>query len=155
MDIETGEPLLCVTGKDTRIKVLNIVTGKLVKTLHGHGHIVNDIVTSPIDSSVIASGSEDNSIRVWHTHPKFAHQPVGAILAGIGGHENGLLKMAFHSDGRYLLSGGYDTAVCVWVLPEYPESPDAPYGFAGTDTTATTHFPHFCSTAVHFHYVDA
>lgn len=56
MDIETGEPLLCVSGKDTRIKILNIATGLLVKvsvylniiflitderlqTLHGHGHV--------------------------------------------------------------------------------------------------------------------
>ncbi|KAJ9635815.1 hypothetical protein H2199_008167 [Coniosporium tulheliwenetii] len=36
-DFETGEPLVCVTGSNPKIKLLNVCTGALVKTLTGHG----------------------------------------------------------------------------------------------------------------------
>lgn len=55
---------------------------------------------------------------------------------------------AFHPSGRYLLSGGLDCIVNLWVLPELPD--DSP----GTDQIALLHYPHFSTSAVHSNFVD-
>jgi len=54
---------------------------------------VNDLKTSPVDPLVIASASDDNSIRIWHLHPDVAHQPCAAVLSGDGGHETGVISL--------------------------------------------------------------
>ncbi len=45
---------------------------------------VNDLATSPIDSSIIVSASDDTSIRIWSLDPKHKEQPCLCILAGEG-----------------------------------------------------------------------
>ncbi|KAI5235110.1 WD40 repeat-like protein [Aureobasidium subglaciale] len=93
-DSRTGEPLVCVAGSGSNnIKILNVVTGNLVRVLYGHGG-------------------------------------------------------DFHDNGRWLLSGGQDTMVCLWSVPEIPDEN------AGTDRPTAVVFPHFASINMHSDYVD-
>lgn len=83
MDDETGEPLLCVSGKDTRIKILNIVTGRLVKAsvrlnimcavIDEHLRLYTAMVTYVSVRVILQSTA--NTIEDSQRHCDFAHKP--------------------------------------------------------------------------------
>ncbi|EON66049.1 hypothetical protein W97_05292 [Coniosporium apollinis CBS 100218] len=149
-DFETGEPLVCVTGSNPKIKLLNVRTGALVKTLTGHGSLVNDLAVSPLTPHILASCSEDYTVRIWCLDPKYEKQPCALMCAGgLGeGHKEAVLTIAWHRTGRYLLSGGMDTVVNMWVIPDLPNED------TGTDNMTIIHYPHFSTTEIHRDYVD-
>ncbi|KAJ7789990.1 hypothetical protein B0H13DRAFT_2521561 [Mycena leptocephala] len=60
------------------------------------------------DGTRIASGSGDNTIRVWEAA---TGQPVGEPLAG---HTNGVTSVAFSPDGTRIASGSHDNTIRVW-----------------------------------------
>ncbi|KAF1945010.1 WD40 repeat-like protein [Clathrospora elynae] len=139
---EDGDPLVCVTGT-SRIQVLNVRTGSLVVTLIGHGENINDLAVSPTDPTILASGSEDNTVRIWCLHPSRKKQPLAAICYGQG-HKD----QAYHRKGRYILSAGMDTKVILWTVPDDIKE------HAGTDKPAMVHYPHFSTTEIHTEFVD-
>lgn len=150
----TGHPLICVAGEDSRIKIFDIVTTKLTQTLLGHGGMVNDLTVSPNSPSVLASASMDRSIRIWNLNPGQEHNPCGIILGG-DGHGEGILSMDIHRKGRYLISGGHDTRVNLWVIPENVEQlPLPPVNGSSRKQVKKINFPHFSSVEVHSDYVD-
>ncbi|KAG9547933.1 WD40 repeat-like protein, partial [Aureobasidium melanogenum] len=85
VDIDTGEPLVCVAGSGSKnIKIFNVVTGELVRILYGHGGAINDLVTSPVSPQILASCSGDYTIRIWNLDARYRRQPCAAILSGEG-----------------------------------------------------------------------
>lgn len=148
-DPETDIPWLCVAGLDAKIKIYDVVQGTLVQTIVGHGAEINDLVTCPTDPNLIASASQDTTVRIWSLAPVDQDQPCLAILGGEG-HSSGLLTTAFHDSGRYVLSGGHDHCVCLWTLPDFSErsrneDPPAPI---------VIHYPHFFTSELHSGIVD-
>ncbi|KAI9714684.1 MAG: hypothetical protein M1812_006349, partial [Candelaria pacifica] len=146
-DLETGDPLICVAGRSPKIKILNVKTGQLAKTLIGHGDEITDLAVSPLTPAILASASYDHSIRLWTLDPVYDRNPCVLICAGEG-HKDKVLTIAFHHSGRYLLSGGLDCIINLWALPELPDEN------AGTDKTTLLHYPHFSTAAVHSQSVD-
>ncbi|KAI9839265.1 MAG: hypothetical protein M1819_003259 [Sarea resinae] len=146
-DLETGDALICVAGGSPKIKVLNVRTGELKMTLIGHGHEINDLVVSPSSPEIIASASVDHSIRLWTLNPAYQANPCLLICAGEG-HKESVLKIAFHHSGRYLISGGMDYIISLWVLPELSSKQ------AGSDKKILLHYPHFSTSAIHSSFVD-
>ncbi|HEY4389706.1 MAG TPA: WD40 repeat domain-containing protein, partial [Ktedonobacteraceae bacterium] len=51
-------------GGDKTIKVWNLSTGKLARTLIGHEGFVQCVAISP-NGQTLVSGSEDKTIKVW------------------------------------------------------------------------------------------
>ncbi|KAG9681051.1 WD40 repeat-like protein, partial [Aureobasidium melanogenum] len=148
VDIDTDEPLVCVAGSGSKnIKIFNVVTGELVRILYGHGGAINDLVTSPVSPQILASCSGDYTIRIWNLDVRYRRQPCAAILSGEG-HRQTILSIAFHDNGRWLLSGGQDTMICLWSLPPVPDEN------AGTDKPTVVVYPHFASIGMHSDYVD-
>ncbi|KAL6920777.1 hypothetical protein FSHL1_004754 [Fusarium sambucinum] len=143
-DPETGAPYLCIGGVDAKVKIYDVVNGKLYRCLTGHGGDVNDLATSPANSSIIASASGDTSIRIWSLDPVHANRPCLVILAGEG-HSWDLLS-AFHDTGRYLLSAAHDQIINLWTLPDLPTE--------AIQTPARVHYPHFSTSAVHSGIID-
>lgn len=153
-DAATEHPLLCVSGEDSRIKILDIVTGKLARTLVGHGDMVNDLTVSPKSPTVLASASMDRSIRIWNLKPGYEKNP-GAVILGGDGHTEGILSIDLHRKGRYLISGGHDTRVNLWVIPENVEQlPLPPTNGSSRNQVKKVNFPHFSSVEVHANYID-
>src|SRR5437763_1578236 len=71
---------------------------------------VQALAISP-DGKTLASGSEDETIKLWSL-------PEGALLQTLEGHRNGILALAISPDGKTLASGGWDKTIKLWSLPE-------------------------------------
>lgn len=75
-----------------------------------------------------------------------------ALLGGEG-HKAPVLAINFHPNGRWLLSGGIDTAVCLWAVPvleqlERREEKDR------LREPLIVYYPHFFTKELHPNYVD-
>lgn len=81
---------------------------KLVRTLRGHTGWIGRIAWSP-DGRMLASPSEDGTIRLWDTK-------TGECLQKLGGHKGQVHNVAFDPAGHVLASGGSDRTVKLWDL---------------------------------------
>ncbi|NJK35799.1 MAG: WD40 repeat domain-containing protein [Oscillatoriales cyanobacterium SM2_2_1] len=132
------------SSADKTIKLWNLRTGKLVKTLVGHSKAVGVLALS---GDRLASGSFDTGIKLWHwqtgklmrtlighgsevTALAFGagmlasgdsqgkiylwHVRTGQALAVLEGHGDRITGLAFGEGGRCLISGSQDRFVRVW-----------------------------------------
>ncbi|KAL7948846.1 quinon protein alcohol dehydrogenase-like superfamily [Trichoderma barbatum] len=77
-----------------------------LQVLEGHRGFVNSVVFSP-NSQLLASASNDRTIRVWDTNS-------GACLQTLHGHNDTISSVTFSPNGRQLASGSSDTTVKMW-----------------------------------------
>lgn len=124
-----------------------------MRALAGHGRRINDLAISPLSTNMLASAADDYTIRLWNLEPKYQHQPCVAIFAGEG-HRQPILAAQFHRNGQWMLSGGLDTAVCLWSVPT-PIELERDGGIEGHSDPKVVYYPHFHSTEVHDNYIDA
>lgn len=107
-------------------------TGRPVgNPLVGHEGVVNSVAFSP-DSTRLASGASDNTIRLWNAATGSAE---GMPLAG---HAGWVMGVVFSPDGHRLASTAWDGTLRVWNVgrfgslgvpwPSDPGSPKAGYG---------------------------
>ena len=120
-------------GKDNVIKIWDLATGNVLRTLYGHASNINALAVSP-DGKLLASGSgdvnderdlgiftqggvvggEDNTVRIWSVE-------TGRELQVLRGHELPVGAVAFSDDGHSLTSASGDS-VKVWDLASGAES---------------------------------
>ncbi len=71
----------------------------------GHERSVKRVA---INTSFIASASEDSTVRLWARD--------GTQLATLTGHKDAVVALAFSPDGKWLASGGLDNNIMIWSL---------------------------------------
>ncbi|HEV2802845.1 MAG TPA: caspase family protein [Pyrinomonadaceae bacterium] len=72
----------------------------------GHAMRVDGLAFSP-DARLVASGSKDNTVRLWDTERAYE-------LRKLTGHAAWVKAVAFSADGRWLASGSVDGTVKLW-----------------------------------------
>jgi WD40 repeat protein len=77
----------------------------------GHTLDINSVVFSP-DGKTIASGSRDNTVRLWSLDGK----PPQTLM----GHTDDVISVAFSPDGKTIASGSRDNTVRLWSLDGKP-----------------------------------
>ncbi|RGP68331.1 hypothetical protein FLONG3_8203 [Fusarium longipes] len=103
-------------------------------------HDVNDLATSPADSSIIASASGDTSIRIWSLDPVHANRPCLVILAG----EANEGSVAFYGD-CILSRACHDNVISLWRIE----------GFSSTNPPPTESEAPTAQTTVPTNYEEA
>ena len=87
---------------------------RLRDTWSGHDGPVTSIACSP-DGRRIASGSKDNTVRLWSS-------PEGQPLAVLRGHAKAVTGVVFSPDGQTLASSSTDGTVRLWTV-DHPDLP--------------------------------
>ncbi|MCV3212004.1 AAA-like domain-containing protein [Plectonema radiosum NIES-515] len=109
---------MVATGSGDNTVKLWTLEGKLLKTLKGHTAGVWGVAFSPIpptplfkggEGGIVASGSVDNTIKLWKLD--------GTELTTLRGHTAAIREIAISHDGTILASGGDDNTLILWNLP--------------------------------------
>jgi WD40 repeat protein len=84
----------------------DLVIGKCLKVLQGHGDKVMDLALSP-DGNTLASASLDRTIKLWNSK-------TGECLRTLEGHTYWVLSIDFSPDGLTLISSSKDETIRLW-----------------------------------------
>jgi WD40 repeat protein len=98
--------LLASTG-DAYVKLWEVPSGRLVRTLAGHAGSGNAVSFSP-NGRLIASGAIDKTVRLWDVG---TGREIGKPLVG---HADAVFDVAFSPDGKVLASAGADARIILW-----------------------------------------
>ena len=79
----------------------------------GHSNCVWSASFSP-DSSKIASGSDDNTVKLWDV-------TSGECLQTLEGHSDYVNSVSFSPDGTKVASGSEDNTIKIWEDPRHRE----------------------------------
>ncbi|BCM88445.1 hypothetical protein IAD21_00276 [Abditibacteriota bacterium] len=93
-------------SSDNTIKLWDVQTGLLLRTLTGHTGIINSVAFSS-DGRKLASGSMDNTIKLWNVQ-------TGILLRTLTGHISSVDSVAFSRDARTIASGSWDKSIKLW-----------------------------------------
>ncbi|MCA9198246.1 MAG: hypothetical protein KDA87_11940 [Planctomycetales bacterium] len=95
-----------VTGLQGEVRIWDLASGKLAKTLTGHRDVVYTMALSP-DETMLATGSYDRNILLWDVR-------TGRVVRELSGHNGAIYDLAFSPDGQVLVSASADATVKVW-----------------------------------------
>jgi WD40 repeat protein len=83
-----------------------IYEGNERNRLEGHESVVYSVSFSP-DGKTLASGSYDNTIKLWNVE-------TGKEIRSLKGHKGEVISVSFSPDGKTLASGSLDKTIKLW-----------------------------------------
>ena len=104
-----GESLFAAAGENAllgEVGEFRVADGQLLRKLQGHHDAILSLALSP-DGKLLATGSYDQTIRIWDT-------ATGQELQTLTGHNGGVFGLSFRPDGRVLASASSDRTVKLW-----------------------------------------
>ena len=101
------QDLFAIGMRDGKIEIWDTTIRQKLSTLKGHsGEHVFALAFSP-DGTMLASGSQDKTVRLWNTSKNHG-------LFILRKHTDWITTLAFSHDGRMLASGSTDKTVRLW-----------------------------------------
>ncbi len=97
---------LVTGGRDNKVKVWDVKSGQLLKTLEGHKDWVFAVTVTP-DGKTLVSGSRDFTARVWDLG-------TGMYQREYKGHREAVHAVLITADGKKVVTGSEDGTVQVW-----------------------------------------
>ncbi len=101
--VSADERFVASASLDGTIKLWDIASGRLLRTLIGHSDVVESISTSPYGTFLV-SGSADTTVRLWDV-------ASGRCMKTFFGHSGNVYSVNFLSDGETVVSGSADTTI--------------------------------------------
>jgi len=99
----SGERIASASS-DKTIKLWNVVSGSLVRTLKGHSQSVLSVCFSP-DSKIIASSSSDSTAKLWDSNSG----KLIRTLRGTSDYNFDIVNsVSFSPDGKYIVAASYE-----------------------------------------------
>lgn len=97
---------LVVAGGDGKIRLVDMATGEVQRTLTGHTNMIYKATFSP-DEKLMASSSRDRTARIWDV-------ATGRELQKLSGFRCSVKAVAFNPDGQMLAASGNDGMLKLW-----------------------------------------
>ena len=94
------------SGADKTVRLWDVESGRLVRTLEGHFDDVTTLAFSPT-AKTVASGSLDKTVKLWEVE-------TGKLIRTLSAHTAGVVSVAFSVDGKTIASGGLDDTAYAW-----------------------------------------
>ena len=97
---------IITAGQDKNIKIIDIASAKVIKTLSGHTNLINSLAIAPA-SDLLVSGSYDNTVNVWQIS-------TGKLVRSLKGHTDKIWGVAISPNGKYIVSASRDKSLKIW-----------------------------------------
>ena len=98
---------LATAATDHTVKVWDMRSGMLIRTLIGHRGSVHAVAYAP-DGYHLVSGGDDNTIKLWNAF-------TGQLLFSVPAHGARITSLAYSSDSSLIVSASADSKVKLWV----------------------------------------
>ena len=96
-------------GVDRLVRMWDIETGRLLRSLSGHTSDIRAIVFTP-DGQTLATGSEDRTIRLWN--PKTG-EPLKLLFSR---YDHNVVSLSLSPDGLMLARGSHNKDIKIWEI---------------------------------------
>lgn len=103
-----GDNAFVTASADNTVRIWDIQTGSLLRTLKGHTSFVNAVAVSP-DGQYLVSGGADKQVLIWSIQ-------TGQLLKTLKGHNSFINAILISHDGNLIFSADAGGAIKVWDL---------------------------------------
>lgn len=97
---------VATSSRENVVKIWDIETGALMKSLEGHASKVNSVRYSP-DGNLIVTASKDGTVRIWDANS-------ATELFVLEGDDSPVNSAVFSPDGKRIASVSENTMVSIW-----------------------------------------
>jgi WD40 repeat protein len=94
-------------GSDGVLKIWEVATGNLIASLTEHQQRIHTVARCP-QTGVIATGSEDTTVKIWDLNTRTCRQTIAHPERQI------FTNLSFSPDGRYLASTSLNSQIHLW-----------------------------------------
>jgi WD40 repeat protein len=98
--------ILATGSKDKTIKLWDVKTGKIIRTLEGHTNEVRSVSFSHNDE-ILATGSADKMIKLWNIK-------TGELIDTLQRHQDTVHSVSFSPKSNILATGSADKTIKLW-----------------------------------------